>query len=61
MPWVTISREEAAALAGGEEAAVQRPVHRDVQAGVVEHHHRILAAHLQLELGPRATQACGMR
>ena len=45
------ARGRRAALAGGEEAAVQRRVHRDVQVGVVEHDHRILAAHLQLELG----------
>ena len=45
------ARRGRAALAGGEEGAVQRRVHRHVQIGVVEHHHRILAAHFQLELG----------
>ena len=40
-----------AALAGGEERALQRHVHRGVEVRVVEHHLRILAAHLELHLG----------
>ncbi|MNT60053.1 hypothetical protein D3C72_1976100 [compost metagenome] len=40
-----------AALAGREEPAVDGGAHGHVQVGVVQHHKRVLAAHLQLHLG----------
>ncbi len=40
-----------AALACGEEAAVQGDVHGAVQIGVVHHDQRVLAAHFQLDAG----------
>ena len=43
-------RRGGAALAGGEEGAVDGAVDRDVEVGVVEHDERVLAAHLELEL-----------
>ena len=52
MPSVTIRREEAVQRWPVEKKPLlHRRVHRDVEVGVVEHHHRVLAAHLQLELG----------
>src|SRR4051812_6212550 len=39
-----------AALSGREERALQRHVHRDVEVRVIEHHLRVLAAHLELHL-----------
>jgi hypothetical protein len=35
-----------AALAGRKKRALDRDIHRRVEVGVVEHHLRILAAHL---------------
>ena len=43
-----------AALAGGEKAAVDGRAHGHVQVGIVQHHKRVLAAHLQLHLGTPA-------
>ena len=45
------ARGRGAALPGLEEGAVERAAHRDVEIGVVQHHERVLAAHLELELG----------
>ena len=45
------ARGRGAALPGLEEGAIDRAADRDVEIGVVQHHERVLAAHLELELG----------
>ncbi len=54
-----------AALAGGAEAAEQRPLHRQVQVGVGHDHQRVLAAQLQarrLQVAPaQLADACTHR
>ena len=51
------ARRGGAALAGGVEGALHGALDRDVEVGVVEHHQRVLAAHLELELAPCAAIA----
>ena len=55
------ARGRRAALAGGEEGAVDGAFDRDLQVGVVEHDQRVLAAHLELHLLHRigADAGCG--
>ena len=52
-------RRGRAALAGGEERAVDGAFDRDLQVGVVEHDQRVLAAHLELELLHRLARDAG--
>ena len=42
------ARGRRAALARGPERALGRGLHREVEVGVGQHHHRVLAAHLRL-------------
>ena len=54
MPSVTITRLLAVQRWPVEKkAAVDGRAHGHVQVGVVQHHKRVLAAHLQLHLAPR--------
>ena len=48
------ARGGGAALAGREEGAVDGAFDRRLEVGVVEHDHRVLAAHFELELLHRA-------
>src|SRR5437764_195820 len=51
MPAVAITLDEAVQRCPvKKKAALDRAVHRDFEVCVVEHHQRILAAHLELEL-----------
>ena len=52
MPSVTIRRDEAVQRWPVEKKApLTAQFDRDVEVGVVEHDHRVLAAHLELQLG----------
>ena len=55
------ARGRGAALAGGEEGAVDGAFDRDLQVGVVEHDERVLAAHLELHLLHRLGRDAGLR
>ncbi len=53
--WISLGHDQArgrgAALSGLEESAVDRAIHGNAEIGVIQHHERVLAAHLELELG----------
>jgi hypothetical protein len=48
-----------AALPGRIEGTVEAGLDRDLEIGVVEHHHRVLAAHLELELAHHPDRGLG--
>ena len=60
MPSVTISREEAVQRWPVEKKApLTAGLDRDLEVGVVEHDHRVLAAHLELELAHHLDRGLG--